>query len=63
MPRWAYERAIVFNSLTNFQTYIKSEKREKEILPLLEEMSKLHIYELEVSVKCFIEYITFSEVY
>ena len=63
MPRWAYERAIVFNSLTNFQTYIKSEKREKEILPLLEEMSKLRFYELEVSVKCFIEYITFSEVY
>ena len=53
---WAYERAIVFNSLTNFQTYIKSEKREKEILPLLEDMKKLATGSVYVGNRVFDEY-------
>ena len=56
MPRWAYERAIVFNSLTNFQTYMKSEKREKEILPLLEDMKKLATGRAYVGNRVFDEY-------
>ena len=37
---WAYEGAIVFDSLDNFKSYMGSEAREKELMPKLAEMSK-----------------------
>ena len=32
---WAYEGAIVFDSLDNFKSYMGSEAREKELMPKL----------------------------
>jgi antibiotic biosynthesis monooxygenase (ABM) superfamily enzyme len=53
---WAYERAVVFDSLDNFKGYMGSEAREKQVLPLLDEMSKLAIGRVHAGNRAFEEY-------
>jgi hypothetical protein len=53
---WAYERAIVFNSLATFKDYMGSEIRQKEVLPLLDEMSKLATGKVYVGNRVYDEF-------
>jgi antibiotic biosynthesis monooxygenase (ABM) superfamily enzyme len=53
---WAYERAVVFDSLDNFNGYMRSEAREKQVMPLLDEMSKLAIGRVHAGNRAFKDY-------
>jgi hypothetical protein len=53
---WAYERAIVFNSLATFKGYMESEDRAKKVLPLLDEMSKYATGQVYVGNRVFDEF-------